>query len=177
VPLVAGTRQSLPADIIALDSVVRNINADGSAGAAILSIEQVLLDNSYPGWHTATASVTAAFYCYDLKDPTRFWVFPPQPVGTSQKVEAVLATLPGNLSVIGSVISLDDIYAPPLLEYVLYRCFLKDSEYGSLNYQRAMTHYQTMMELLQIKGTTEKVEGPVEPVDASQPIPAPATGR
>ena len=173
ISLVAGTKQSLPVNIITLDEIVRNINPDNSAGPAILPIQKVLLDNSFPGWHTYTPNSIVLFYCFDLKDPTQFWVFPPQPSNTNQKVEAIIETLPANLTAASSVISLDDIYEPPLTEYILYRCFLKDSEYGSLNYQRAMGHYQTMMELLNLKGTAEKMEGPDMPVDASQPVVPP----
>jgi hypothetical protein len=167
--LTGGTRQALPSETIALDEVVRNIGPDGSTpGPAILPIEKVLLDNSFPGWHTSTPGSDVAFYCYDLKAPDIFWVFPPQPAGTNQKVEAVLETLPSDVANATNPISLDDIYEPPLLEYILYRCFMKDSEYGSLNYQRAMGHYQTMMELLNLKGAAEKMEGPVMPVDANE---------
>lgn len=175
--LTAGTKQALPDNIIALNEVVRNINPSGDTpGPAILPIEKVLLDNSFPGWHTSAPSTVVAFYCYDLKSPDIYWVFPPQPTGTTQKVEAILESLPANLPTAGSVISLDDIYEPPLLEYILYRCFLKDSEYGSLNYQRAMGHYQTMMQLLSLKGSAEQMEGPVMPVNGSQPAAPPQQG-
>jgi hypothetical protein len=175
--LVAGTKQSLPDNIIALDELVRNINADDSAGPAILPIEKVLLDNSFPGWHTSTPSATVTFYCYDLKSPDIYWVFPPQPTATAQKVEAIMEVLPANVATAANPISLDDIYEPPLLEYILYRCFLKDSEVGSLNYQRAMGHYQTMLELLNIKSAAERMEGPVMPVDGSQPAAVPPQQR
>jgi len=179
VPLSAGTRQVLPSDIITLDQVVRNIASDGvTPGPAILPIEKVLLDNSYPGWHTAAASLTVLFYCWDDKDPTRFWVYPPQPTGTAQQVEAVMATLPASLTAASAVISLDDIYEGPLTEYILYRCFLKDSEFGAANLPQAMGHWQTMLELLQVKAAAEKMEGPVQPIEAGEQVaPVPPQGK
>lgn len=180
VPLVAGTKQALPSNIITLDEVVRNIGpSPGNVpGPAILPIEKVLLDNSYPGWHSAAPSTTVLFYCFDLKDPTQFWIFPPQPTGTAQQVEAIIETRPADLTVATANLSLDDIYEPPLVEYILHRCFLKDSETGSANYQRAMGHWQTMMELLQLKVAAEKMEGPIEPISAPQEgNQTPAEGR
>ena len=49
-----------------------------------------------------------------------------------------------------TVLSVDDVYANAILDYVLYRSYQKDSEYAG-NSQRAIMHYQGFTNSLGIK--------------------------
>ena len=48
---------------------------------------------------------------------------------------------PTDLANTSAVISVDDIFANAIVDYVLFRAYQKDSEYAG-NAQRAGTHYQ-----------------------------------
>lgn len=125
VTLVAGTKQSLPATALSLVDVVRNMGAGSAPGRAITSVTRDALDGAYPNWHSATPKAEVKHYIYDVRDPKVFYVFPPQPASTTQKVEAVYPVPPTDLTALSQAIAVDDIYEPRLVDYILYRCYSK----------------------------------------------------
>lgn len=165
IPLVAGTLQTLPANGIVIEEITRNMGTNGlTPGPVILPMQKAVLDISFPGWHQDNPDLTVVYYCYNTKTPKIFYVYPPQPAGTQQKVEALMSANPVDVPSISSVIALDDIYAIPLEEYVLYRAFLRDAEASTLDYQRAKDHFQNFMALVGLKVKSEGAESPVMPV-------------
>ena len=139
--LVQGTKQSLPAGGIQLLSVIRN-----TGGKAIRRVDRSILDSEIPDWHNAVANNTAEHYVFDEDAPENFYVYPPQTVSPGQ-VELNYATAPTDLAALGNTIDLNDIYGEPILDYVLYRAYLKDSDYaGSL--QRAANHFTAFNTML-----------------------------
>lgn len=136
VALAAGTRQSLPADAIVLLDVTRNMGLNGATpGSPVRQTTKQLLDTQQPSWHTDPAETEVEHYAYDLQQPRVFWVYPKANAQTAQ-VELSYSALPPDVPNVNSLISLDDIYAGPLLDYVLYRAFSKDTEHEG-NLQRA----------------------------------------
>lgn len=143
----AGSRQSLPANGAKLIEVVRNAAATGTK-RAVRMVNREILDAQTPGWHSITGAVDALHFVYDPRDPKTFYVYPPA-LATTQ-LDIVYAAYPTDVTepadgalytaVTGSI-SLPDIYGNALLDYVLARCFMKDSEYAG-NAQRAQAHYQ-----------------------------------
>jgi hypothetical protein len=148
VQLVAGSKQSLPSGGLILIDVTRNMGADGATpGNAIRIVSRGILDAQIPGWHaSALASATVKHYVYTPFDPTRFYVYPPQP-GTPTYVEIVYGKLPTDVAANGDPlalppgsISVDDVYGPALHNYMMYRAFSKDSEVAA-NAQLAQNYY------------------------------------
>lgn len=154
VSLAAGVRQNLahagsinlPAAIRILD-VVRNM-ATTSLKRAVALIDRKVMDEMIPDWSAATASVDIGHWMFDPATPKEFLVYPPAPTSPAAQVEIVYSIIPtqhalseANLDPTGAdttVISLDDIYSNTILDYVLYRAFLKDFEAGVS--QKAITH-------------------------------------
>jgi len=58
-----------------------------------------------------------------------------------------------------TTINLDDTYANPLLDYMLYRAYSKDAEQAG-NAQRAMAHYQAMADAINGIDSCEAKESP-----------------
>lgn len=124
----AGTRQTLPSAATALVDVVRN-----TAGAAVRKVPREILDAQLPTWHAATAGDTKHFM-YDPRLPREFYVYPPATSSTSLVIR--YQTAPTDLASTGSTITVDDLYAGPLLDYILWRAYSKDAEYTA-NPERA----------------------------------------
>ena len=78
-------------------------------------------------------------YIFDEDDPRNYYVYPG--ISGNAYVEVVYSASPTDLANTSAVISVDDIFANAIVDYVLFRAYQKDSEYAG-NAQRAGTHYQ-----------------------------------
>lgn len=166
--LVAGAKQAVPSTAAKLLDVVRN-SAETSTKKAVRIVNRQLLDSQYPDWHVATATVNTVHYMYDPIDPRVFYVYPP--ATTLARLDVVLANYPTAVaepaasttftSVTGNI-SVPDILATALMDYIAYRAFNKDAEYAN-NATRAQTHYALFTNALNTdyKGTTGVVPSPL----------------
>lgn len=156
--LVAGTKQTLPADGISLIDVPRNLGADGNTpGNAIRLVVREILDSQIPDWHASTrAAAVVKHYVYSPLDPKTFYVYPPS--NATSKVELVYVAAPTDAA-IGGTITLDDIYATPILDYMLFRAYTKDAEFAS-NPEVAKVYYERFKGLLSGKLGAEQGSNP-----------------
>lgn len=157
--LAAGTRQFLPGsddsgqiDPIQLIEIVRN-----STGRAVRLIERALLDAVNQDWHAAPQATLVQHYCFNELDPASFFVYPPN--NGSGCVEITCSAAPPALPSESAVIALDDIYQGALLDYCVYRAFLKDAEYAA-DPARAAARYASFLATLEGKATQESVASP-----------------
>ena len=153
--LTAGTKQSLPSNGAKLIDVVRN-----SAGTkrAIRMCAREILDAQSPGWHNLSGVTEIVHFMFDPRDPKVFYVYPPaQSAGAS--VDLVYSALPTDIaepaagtdySAVSGAISVPDIYSNALQDYVLYRAYTKDSQYGG-NEARAQARYAAFANALGIE--------------------------
>lgn len=144
----AGTKQSLPAGAIRLLDVTRNINADNSVGRAVRLVDRDILDSQDPNWHADTQQAVVKNYIYDNRSPNVFYVYPP--AKSTSKVEIVISKNPTDVTATSSSLALADIYAEPLLNYVLFRAYNKDAEFAT-NAQLATNYFQVFSAMLGIK--------------------------
>lgn len=162
--LIAGTRQTLPANGAKLLDVVRN-----TSGAAIRMINREILDAQTPGWHSLTGSTNILHFMFDAREPRVFYVYPP---ATNQaKVDITYTAYPTDIAepaagtqhanVVGNI-SLPDIYGNALQDFILYKAYTKDSEYAG-NAQRAQAHYAAFANALglEIKATVAVAPNPI----------------
>lgn len=153
VQLVAGTRQSIPADGNVYMRLTRNMGAAGTTpGRVILPIPMQVLDEQNPDWHTAAASATAVHAAYDERDKKHYYVYPPQPA-TPGYAEIIYSATPPDVA-LDDPIAVSDLYQSALMDYVLYRAYSKDSEY-TRNDAKATAYYQTFGALLSVKTNGE----------------------
>lgn len=156
-PLVAGTVQRLPTtndagpvEPIQLVQVLRN-----SCGRSVRSAERDLLDLMNPDWHSGPQAKLVQHYCYDVRDPTRFLVYPPN--DGHGCLDLRYSATPPALPLETATIALDDIYQDALLDYVQYRAWNKDAEYAA-DPARAAARYAAFAAALDGKGGRELAE-------------------
>jgi len=153
---VSGSKQSIPSTGLRLIDVVRN-----DAGRAITQIDRKILDETLPNWHNTAADATkkVEHFVYDPADPKNFYVYPN--ATSSMGIEIIYSTAPSDISYTSTVtITLDDIYANAILDYMLYRAYQKDSEYAG-NAERSMMHYQSFANALGIKSRADAAIDPM----------------
>ena len=156
--LQLGTKQALPANGLRLLTLIRNLGTDGATpGAAIRLVDRGTLDTVTPNWHSAKASTAIAEYAVDDRDPLHYWVNPPSD-GTG-KVEGTYAVTPALITTTTDTLPLADTYSPALVEWMLYRCFARDSE-QTPNFARAAGHFQNFFNLLGMKTQSDMAASP-----------------
>lgn len=164
----AGTRQTLTQFATAqkLLDITRNLAAT-STKKAVRALDRKNLDDQRPGWHNETQSVNIQYFCYDPRQPREFFVYPP--ATTAAQLEVIYSAQPGKHALSASnlapdsgdttVILIDDIYAPAIVDWVLYRAYLKDSEYAA-NEARAMAAYQAFNAAIGVKTQVDSGAAP-----------------
>lgn len=148
-----GAKQSIPATGSKLIDVVKN----GSTNKAVRLTNREILDAQQPGWHAITPSTGVVHYTYDPRDPKVFYVYPPATNATT--LDIVYSSYPTDIvepadgsdwdDVVGNI-SVPAIYANALQDFVLYKAYIKDSEYAG-NAQRAQAHYAAFANALGIE--------------------------
>jgi len=169
----AGTRQDVTTGFsgaLRVLDVVRNL-ASSSNKKAVRFIQRKLLDDHRPGWHGETQTVNIEFYAFDARQPKHFFVYPP--ASTSAQLEVVYSELPAVHALAEAaldpdgadttVINLDDIYEPMIVDWILYRAFSKDAE-SSTNAARAQAAFQTFTAGV---GSKSQVDSAADPASAS----------
>ncbi len=161
IQLVPGAFQDLSlrsADLLnpstKLIKVTRNTSIEGRRRALRL-VSRQLLEAVKPDWETSPPATDCVNYMTDPNMPNCFWVYPPAPVPSptqpAMMVEVQYSATPTPLDKMNLAdktwrdvkgdLSVKDRFMIPLVDYVLYRAYLKDAEYGG-NGARAQTHFQ-----------------------------------
>ena len=149
ITLDPGTKQSITG--LRLMACVRNMGTDGlTPGRSISLVDRGIKDDFEPDWHTETAAIAVKEYIFDARLPKEFYVSPPVHASTVVQIEVSESITPAEISLVGDVITLDDIYSPPMIEWALYRCLSREAE-ETPNIQRSATHFQQFFALLGAK--------------------------
>jgi hypothetical protein len=149
VTLVPGTKQTITG--LRLMAVNRNMGADGSTpGRAIRLVERGIKDDFDPDWHTENAATAIKEWIFDARLPKEYYVSPPVHASTVVQIELSESVNPAEIAITGDTITLDDVYSPSMIEWVLYRFLSRDSE-ETPNIQRAVAHFQQFFSLLGAK--------------------------
>ena len=166
---VEGTRQVLTnefASALRLLDVTRNLAATSSK-KVIRLVARSVLDDQRPSWHAETGTVNIQHYTFDPRQPKEFFVYPP--ATTAAQVEVVYTDSPGAHTLAEDaldpegtnteVIKLDDIYMSPIIDWILYRAYSKDAEYGA-NEARAQASYAAFNAALSTKNQVDAASAP-----------------
>ena len=157
---VDGSKQTIPTSGLRLIDVVRNVG-----GYAVTQIDRKILDETLPNWHNTVQNATkkVEHFIFDPADPKTFYVYP-KAIAASDSLEIIYSAAPTDIAISNfdtdtTLISLDDIYANCILDYILYRAYQKDSEFAG-NAQRSMMHYQGFANALGVKTQVDSVITP-----------------
>lgn len=180
-PLKAGTHQTLPADAARLIRVVRNSGTDGVPGRSVRVVGRESLDATNPHWHNAEAARrfpecrhggVVQHICYDEEAPRDFYVYPgiaKEFVGKAS-LDLVYAKVPTRINDRNDKLSLQHMWIPVLVDYILFKAYMKDAEYAS-NGERAGTHFQLFMAAVSSKGQLDLVKTVNSGNPAAKPEP------
>lgn len=127
------TKQALPEAGLRLIDVVRNL---GGSEDPITLIGRETLDTTVPGWHKSAPTDDIENYVYDDRYPKYFYLYPRPTDGVS--VEIAFSTAPEavvveDFSSNEEVIGLDDVYQNAIIDYMLYRCYAKETDTQNMN--------------------------------------------
>jgi hypothetical protein len=149
---VEGTKQQLPVGANRLLDITRV-----AGGRVIRPVPREALDTQFPDWHFSTGTIEG--YCYDEQTPRTYYVFPGAAAGV--QLDAVVSRIPEAVTLAAldeALVTLDELYTNPLIEWMLYRCYSKDSQNGA-NSQLALQHYQAFNDQLGVKTQAEMAAG------------------
>jgi hypothetical protein len=178
VALVAGSKQSLPANGAKLIEVVRNTSG---GRRSVRLVNREILDSQSPGWHNITGATEILHFMYDPRDPKIFYVYPPA-AASGASLDVVYASLPTDITepadgalytAVSGNLSVPDIYGNVIQDYMLYRAYSKDSEYAG-NAQRAQAHYGAFANALGIEMKATVNFQPNAVANPNRPMAAPA---
>ena len=121
-----------------------------------------MLDTQTPTWHDPNVTGDAAHtnvvknYIYDEQDPKNYYVFPG--VSGNAYIEIVYSKNPATVAA-GNNLSVDDMYANAVQNYILYMAFMKESEAAG-NAQRASSHYNLFTAAITGKAQIDTITTP-----------------
>jgi hypothetical protein len=165
--LVAGTRQTLPADGWLLLAVYRNMGTNGTTpGRAVRLISREIIDGFNPNWHTDKPAAEVRNYIYSNQDQLAFYVYPPN-TGT-QYIEINYSAQPADLTAETQDIPIFDVFQPALVDYILYRACSKDAEYAP-GVQLAQGYMATFVAAVQGKTASEITNDPTQSLGPRNP--------
>ena len=183
VQLSTGTEQTIPDVGLRLIKVVRNMSAAGGSATGkrtIRIVDREILDTLEPDWHDPAVTGEAAHttsvkhYVFDEDDPRKYYVYPG--VAGNAYVEIVFSRTPTDLANTSATLYIDDIYANAVIDFALYRAYLKDAEFAG-NQQRAGMHYQLFTSSLGAGGQSQTVVSPnMDAAKATPTMVAPQPG-
>lgn len=131
VMLSPGSRQTLPAGYTGLSTVLCNSLTDTSERkSAIRPIDRSVLDHENPDWHYKPTARLVEHYVYEPDINPLVWYCYPSPANVGQQsVELVLIADPPEL-VLGDTLTINPRYHEPVIDYVVARAVMRDSEFG-----------------------------------------------
>lgn len=173
-PLVAGTKQTLPDDVLSLVRVVRNVTGTSPTfvgGITVTPVVREILDAQVPGWHDPTRVTQRAqvrHVIFDPLDPRTFYVYPGN-TGTGQ-IECVVSAIPDDFTIAGGAdpddlesynidAPISAIYLTALVDFTLYRAFSKDMQLAGAG-DRAAMHYQQFAQAIDTRTNLDTIYQP-----------------
>lgn len=175
VALAAGPIQALPADGHKfLEPLCNMQDAGGTIPLEVATLAtRELLDRAQPGWRGATPSLRVENCMYDPRAPRMYYVSPPNTGGGF--LQLLYAAIPPAIAdADADNITIPDLYANALLDYVLYRAYARDAE-DSSNAALALAHFQAFTGALGVDSQNLIALNPnieAEPMDPTNPTEA-----
>jgi len=159
---------NLPAAMAVLD-VKRNVAATSNK-RPVTVVDGAVMDQMVPDWRAATASISIRHWMPDGRVQTEFDVYPP--AATGAQLEIMYASTPAQHALTESaldpagadttVISLDDSYTSAVLDYVLYRALIRESDSPTAS-NLAAFHWNTFRASMGIMDKPMKLPRPSQP--------------
>lgn len=134
------------------DTVVQQLPSGGvrlievysvTGGSAVEEATREMLDRAVPTWMSADSG-TPVNYVRHVRNPTRFFLYPPPTSGVTLLAE--YATTPGDYAIDDDIAALGDEYFPALVDGVVFLAESVDNEH--VNSGRAELFYKSFLQTL-----------------------------
>lgn len=142
---VDGAVQQIPSNALALMDVTQN--ATGRK-RALTKVDQLLIEAVQRDWQSLPAATEFVHFMHDPREPRRFLLYPPAKAGgavvllCSMYPTPVVQELSFDFAPISfGNIDVPDEFANALRDYILYRAYSKDAEFGG-NAQLSASYFQ-----------------------------------
>lgn len=157
--MVAGIEQTIPANGIALLSVLHNVDkTTGALGRVVTLTTRDELNAADVNWTFATPRPLTRQYVYDPDTPKVFEVWPPAIAGN--KLRIAYSVLPTDCTLAAdSLIDVPDLYESALTDLVCFRAYMEDSDDPADN-GRAANHLAAAMQSLTGKTQSDQAAQP-----------------
>lgn len=147
---VDGAVQQIPSNALALMDVTQN--ATGRK-RALTKVDQLLIEAVQRDWQGLPAATEFVHFMHDPREPRRFLLYPPAKAGGA--VVLLCSMYPTPVTVTSTLvppgfppifwaqgnIDVPDEFANALRDYILYRAYSKDAEFGG-NAQLSASYFQ-----------------------------------
>jgi len=138
------------------DYLLLDVNCFKSTATAfegvITPVERKDLDNMDPNWRVPQAGMPpgelSGNYIYDVRNRHTFYLYPSFADWNNWMVEIVYAKTPDAIADASNNITIDDIYAPALLAYVMHRARAKDVSIEGQGVQLSTMFFQKFVTLV-----------------------------
>lgn len=161
VGLAVGIVQSIPQgqsgvlDGVGVLDVTHNFSGT-TAGRVVTLVDKELLDETNRFWPSSTPESVVENWCADPRDPTRFYVSPPND-GTGI-VNVVYGAIPDQVFTTSQSIGLRDTYVPFIINYMLAQAYGKNSLRGDT--AKSGYYMQQALQMLGIRAQTQIAVAP-----------------
>lgn len=153
-----GCQYDIPSDSIQFLSAVRNL----PDGAAINYADKQHLDAFDPAWMQprfgGTGEKVVKEYAFDPKSPRKFYVYPYN--NGNGSIEIVTSKVPTRIEDAEDELPCDDVFAPALIDYVLYRCL--DSQTQHRAKEDAKRYWEAFLITLGLDSEVDTAHDPKE---------------
>ena len=148
-------------------NILTDANGNTSPGVPVRLVSITLADTLIDTWYAAPASSDGQVleYMYDERTPRQFYVYPNATDKT--KLELLVSTIPTPHSDVSESIAINNRYFGVLLDYVLYRAYLRDASTTHAK-DLAITHLRSFADTLGIKLSVDNAITPIAITGAVQ---------
>ena len=138
------SKQEIPVQGLSLIDVVRNV---GGSDEPVTLIARDTLDTTVSTWHKSDPTTDIENYVHDVRYPKVFYLYPRPATGA--KIEIVYSTPPAKIVDPDGNIGLDDVYQNAIIDYMLYRCYAKETD--AQNMQLSAVRFNSFANSLGLK--------------------------
>lgn len=153
-----GAQQMLPENIESIEDVIFNVNPDGSLGAPILP-GAFNLERTYGKGVCPTEPYSVRSFASLPSSDQFYFVDPPVPSGMTVRVQALVTLAPQVVTTPDTPIDLPNAspltYRNHLKDWMLYRCFSKDTE-SQTSAANAQQHFKAFYQAVGNPPRTKK---------------------
>lgn len=150
--------QQIPNDGLRFLEATYNIDS----GYVIQPIDRSDLDQVQREWQKASTGATEVeHYIFDERFPKFFKLYPVPSAGV--EIEIGYSASPPDVA-INDAISVDDVYANSLMDYMLYRMYQKNTSLTNAG-SKSRNHYDSFYQSLGVKLQADQIASPNQPAN------------